>query len=140
MNLDKLIETQPTWKVFLIFTLVTSLFCFGLLNLMDYFLPIGEKVSETRWLVGKIVLSLFMGVMMGGLISTSSSYIKAMNKFFEVAKPLKERADVVKTKTEWSAIVNEINDFYHNNEYGKMNNDYLNRINSTLKAKKEFMI
>ena len=126
----------------LLTTTLFNIYLLGTLFVFVIILPLGLLVGvmEEPFDLGRIlgittIMSMALGVIFPAFIGMS----RDSAKFFDIAKPLKERAEKCETIIEWENIKVDIWDFYSNHKYGKMNNRYLNEITNILEIKKNYM-
>jgi hypothetical protein len=134
-KINNYLEKASLLKLYFIGVLI-----FFTMFMLMFGLTIGTDPDAVEGVMMRIfILSIIVGLILGGVLPSMVGMARQFDAFYEVAKPLMERAENCDTIKEWESIVTDVNSFHKTHKYGKLNNKYLNQITNVLSIKKKYM-
>ena len=127
-KLNEFLGTAKMWKVWLFCLVLTWII--GIVCSLSFDLLLGGKIAMP-------ILPISFAISILSCLSIFES--RRYDRFYEVVKPFKTRAENCETIVEMNSIKSDLVDFYNNHSMGKLNNRHLNEIVNILEIKKPLL-
>lgn len=136
-KIENWLSIAPMWKVYIFMVVMMFTMSFTIFMLMELLLMNGEPFMDVVKM--NLMLSSVMGIVISYVPYIFISQSRTADKYFEIAKPIMERAESCQTKNDWNKVQKDVINFYQNHPLGKFNRTYINKINEVLRIKRSYM-